>query len=165
MMYTSNANTEHSEGRASRMWERILLLVEQDLTERRTRKLFVEVRGEEPGSYHKKEIGELSVSERQSLHPALKEQVLERLLDRHLAEQGHVDLLHKRRAYTKKIEELVAEDLPALIKADRQRAEEERLKELEREEFVREARVDLEQLLVNELLPAEITQAGKEVRR
>jgi hypothetical protein len=147
------------------MWERILLLVEQDLIERRTKKLFVEVQGEKPGSYHNKEIGELSVSERQSLHLALREQVVELLLDRHLAEQGRVDLLEKRRAYTKKIEELVAEDLPALIEADRQRAEEECLKELEREELVREARVDLEQLLVNEHLPAEITQAEKKVRR
>jgi hypothetical protein len=165
MMHTSNADSEQMEGRASSLWKRILGLVEQDLAERCARELFVEVQGEEADSYHNKEIGELSASERQSLHPALRAQVVERLLDRYLAEQGRVDLLEKRRAYTKKIEELTPEDLPALIEADGQRAEEEHRKERERERFVGEARAGLEQLLVNELLPVEITEAGKEARR
>ncbi len=131
------------------LWERILGLVEQDLEERRTRKLFVEVR-EESGSY-RKEIGELSATERRSLHPALRERVAERLLDRYLAGQGHVDLADKRRPYTKKIEDLAPEDLPALVQADRQRIEEEREKERERAGFVREARADLQWLPVIEL--------------
>jgi hypothetical protein len=154
------------EGRACSLWERILGLVEQDLAGRCARELFVEVQeGEEAGSYRRQEIGELSASERRSLHPTLREQVVERLLDRLLAEQGRVDLLEKRRVYTKKIEELTPEDLPALIEADSQRAEEERREERERERFVGEARAGLEQLLVNELLPAGITEAEKEVRR
>ncbi len=67
------------------LWDRVLELIDQDLAERRSRKLFVEVRGEEPGSC-RKEIGELSTSERRSLHPTLREHVVERLLDRYLAE-------------------------------------------------------------------------------
>ena len=131
------------------LWGRVLELIEQDLAERRSRKLFVEVRGEEAGSC-RKEIGELSTFERRSLHPALREHVVERLLDRYLAEQGHVDLVEKRRAYTKKVQDLTPEDLPALVEADRQRAEEEHQKERERAQFVRDARADLEQLLVSE---------------
>ncbi len=76
------------------LWSRVLELIEQDLAERRSRKLFVEVRGEESGSC-RKEIGELSTSERRSLHPDLRERIVERLLDRYLAEQGHVDLVEK----------------------------------------------------------------------
>ena len=126
--------------RTPSLWERILALVGQDLAERRDRKLFVEVR-DGSGSYQK-EIGELCTSERQSLPPALREQVTEQLLDRYLAEQGRVDLAEKRRAYTKKIEDLTPEDLPDLVEADRQRHEEER----ERAKFVREAKADLERL-------------------
>src|SRR5215210_388405 len=143
------------------LWDRILGLIEQNLDERRGRKLFVEVR-DESGSY-RKEIGELSASERRGLHPALREHVVEQLLDRYLAEQGCVDLLEKRRAYVKKIQDLTPEDLPALVEADRQRVEEEHRKERERAEFVREARVDLERLLVIE--SAETTEAGKKIKR
>src|SRR5215216_2449742 len=142
------------------LWERILGLIEQDLNERRNRKLFVEVPGE-PGS-RQKEIGD-SAAERQGLHPALREHVAERFLDRHLAEQGYVDLVDKRRTYTKKLEDLTHEDLPALVEADRWRVEEEQEKERERVEFIQEARADLEQLLVVEL--AGISEAGKKVRR
>ncbi len=138
---------------APSLWERILALVEQDLAERRDRKVFVEVR-DRPGS-HQKEIGELCTSERQSLPPTLREQVTEQLLDRYLAEQGRVDLAEKRRAYTKKIEDLTPEDLPNVVEADRQRHEEER----ERAEFVREAKVDLEWLFGLE--PAGMMEASK----
>ena len=131
------------------MWDRILGLLEQDLAHRRDAKVVVEVPGES-GSYEK-EIGELCTSERQSLHPALGEDVAERLLDRYLAEQGYVDLLERRRAYTKKIEDLVPTDLPALVEADRQRAEEERLNEREKTEFIRETQADLKRLRVLEL--------------
>jgi hypothetical protein len=123
------------------LWERILDLVEQDLAERRGRETFVEVL-EGDRSSCRKEIGELSAEERRGLDPALKECVAERLLDRHLAEQGRVDLVEKRRAYTKKVRDLTPDDLPALIEADRWRIEVER----ERAEFVRDARADLERL-------------------
>jgi hypothetical protein len=138
------------------LWNRILGLVEQDLEERPSRKLFVEVRGES-GSCEK-EIGELSKEERQCLHPNLREHVVERLLDRHLAEQGRVDLLQRRHPYTREIRDLTPEDLPALIEADRLRAEEEYHRE--RTEFVREAQADLEQFFV-----AELAEAVREARR
>lgn len=127
------------------LWERILDLVEGDLAERRGREYFVEV-PDGTGSSCRKEVGELSAAERRGLDPALKEGVAERLLDRHLAEQGRVDLVEKRRPYTKKVRDLTPEDLPALVRADRWRVEEER----ERAEFVRAARADLERLPILE---------------
>ena len=127
--------------REASLWERVLGLVEQDLVGRRNEELFVEVLDGD-GVVCRKEIGELSAAERRSLDPALKESVAERLLDRHLAEQGRVDLVEKRRAYTKKVRDLTPDDLPALIEADRWRVEVER----ERAEFVRDARADLERL-------------------
>ncbi len=139
------------------LWDRILEMVEQDLTERRSRKLFVEVQGESGPC--RKEIGELSETECRSLHPALRERVLEQLLDRHLAEQGCLDLVERRRTYTKKIQDLTPEDLPALVEADRWRAEEEH----KQAKFAQEVRADLERLLVTEL--AEMTEAGNEVQR
>ena len=142
-------NGTEVEQREHSLWDRILGLLEHDLARRRDAKVVVEVPGDS-GPYEK-EIGELRTSERQSLHPALGEHVAELLLDRYLAEQGYVDLLERRRAYTKKIEELVPTDLPALVEADRQRAEEERRKEREKAEFAREARADLERLRVLEL--------------
>ena len=123
------------------LWGRILGLVEGDLAGRRNEELFVEVR-DWGGAVCRKEIGELSAAERRGLDPALKESLAERLLDRHLAEQGRVDLVEKRRAYTKKVQDLTPDDLPALIEADRWRVEVER----ERAEFVRDARADLERL-------------------
>ena len=83
---------------------------------------------------------------------AVREYVLEWLLDRYLAEHGYVDLADKRRAYTKKIEELTPEDLPALVEAERQKVEEEHRRERERAEFVREARAGLERLRVVEVV-------------
>jgi hypothetical protein len=126
------------------LWGRILSLVEQDLDERRSRKLFVEVRGESGPC--RKEIGELTAAERRGLDPALKESVAERLLDRYLAQQGRVDLVEKRRPYTKKLGDLTPQDFPALVKADRCRTEEER----ERAEFIRETQADLKRLVVLE---------------
>jgi hypothetical protein len=138
------------------LWDRILGLMEQDLEERRSRKLFVEVRDESVSC--EKEIGELSAEERQSLQPVLREHVMERLLDRHLAEQGRVDLVERRRPYTREIRDLTPEDLPALIAADRLRAEEEYHRR--RTEFVRAAQADLEQFFV-----AELAETVKETRR
>jgi hypothetical protein len=127
--------------REASLWERVLSLVEQDLAGRRNEKLLVEVR-DAAGVSCRKEIGELSAAERRGLDPVLKESVAERILDRHLAEQGRVDLVEKRRAYTKKVRDLTPDDLPALIEADHWRVEVER----ERAEFVRDARADLERL-------------------
>ena len=143
-------------GAAHDLWDQILGLIEQDLEERRSRKLFVEVR-DKSGSCEK-EIGELSAEERHSLHPVLREHLMERLLDRHLAEQGRVDLLARRHPYTKDIRDLTPEDLPALIEADRLRAEEEYHRG--RTELVRETQADLERFFV-----AELDETVREARR
>jgi hypothetical protein len=131
-------------------WDRILGLIEQDLEERQSRKLFVEVRGKY-GSC-KKEIGELSAEERRSLYPVLREHIVERPPDRHLAEQGRVDLLERRHPYTREIRDLTPEDLPALIEADRLRNEEEHHRG--RTESFREAQANLGQPIVAELAKA-----------
>ena len=159
-MYHPVENAARSLGYATReVWDQILGLIERDLDERRSRKLFVEVRGESGPS--QKEIGEVSAEERKSLHPTLREYVVEQLIDRYLAEQGRVDLVEKRRAYTKKIQDLTPEDLPALVEADRLRIKEEHRKEHERAEFVQEVRADLRKLPVLEF--AGMMEAGKEV--
>jgi hypothetical protein len=125
------------------LWERILALIEEDLAERRNGKVSVEVLGES-GPYHK-EIGELSKAEIRSLESPLRIRVVNRLLERYLAEQDHVDLLKGRHPYTKDIRDLTPTDLPALIEADWEKAEEER-EEHGIEEFVREVREDLDRL-------------------
>jgi hypothetical protein len=137
-----NSDTE-PEGRGLFLWDWIIRLLEQELDWRRSRKLFVTLQGES-GSYQK-EIGELSASERRSLAPALREHVADQLLERYLAEQGSVDLLDRRHAYTKHIRDLTPTDLPALIEAERHRVEEHQ-KERERTEFVEVVRSDLERL-------------------
>jgi hypothetical protein len=89
-------------------WDRILGLIEQNVEGHRSRKLLVEVQGES-GSCTK-EIGELSAEERRGLNPILREHVVERLLDRHRAEQGRVDLLERGHPYTREIWDLTPED-------------------------------------------------------
>jgi hypothetical protein len=74
---------------------------------------------------------------------------VERLLDRHLVEQGRVDLLERRRPYTREIRNLTPEDPPAPIEAERLRDKEEYHRE--RTEFVRESQADTEQFFVAEL--------------
>jgi hypothetical protein len=130
------------------LWDRILGLSEQNLEGRRSRKLLVEVQGVS-GSCTK-EIGELSAEERRGLDPVLREHVVERLLDRHLAEQGRVDLLERRHPYTREIRVLRSEDLSALIEAHRLRNESEYHRG--RAEFVREVQADPEQFFVAELV-------------
>jgi DNA-binding ferritin-like protein (Dps family) len=137
----SNAKTDK---RKLPLWDRVLGLLEEDLAERRERKVVVEVPGESDSSY-RKEIGQLSVPELRSLDPVLREYIGERLLDRYLAEQGYVDLIERGRAYTKKIQELAPVDLPAFIEAERYAAEEVR-KKREQEEFVQDVREDLGRL-------------------
>jgi hypothetical protein len=125
------------------LWDRILALLQEDLAERRNEKVFVEVLGK-AGPYHK-EIGELSRMEIGRLQPRLRTHVVNRLLERYLAEQGHVDLLKKRHPYTKDIRDLTPEDLQALIEAEQEKVEEQR-EEREREEFVKEVRGTLDRL-------------------
>jgi hypothetical protein len=118
-------------------WERILALLEEDLAERRHSKVFVNVPGES-GLYHK-ELGELSQAEMRTLEPGLRIRVVNRLLGRYVAEQGHIDLLKGRHCYTRDMRDLAPTDLAALIGADREKGEER-----EREEFVPEVRGELD---------------------
>jgi hypothetical protein len=98
---------------------------------------FVDVPGES-GLYHK-EIGELSQAEIRTLEPGLRIRVVNRLLGRYVAEQGHIDLLKGRHCYTRDMRDLAPTDLAALIGADREKGEER-----EREEFVPEVRGELD---------------------
>jgi hypothetical protein len=125
------------------LWSQIVGLLEQDLARRRSAKVFVKLRTE--SGICSKEVNELSVLERRSLDPALREYVAEQLLDRYLAEQGYVDLIEKKRPYIKKIQDITEQDLPALLEAERYKAEEHE-KRCEREEFVRDVQEDLDQL-------------------
>jgi hypothetical protein len=134
-------NVETDEKRS--LWNRILGLLEEDLAQRRRARVFVRVRGE--SGIQLKEVGELSISERRSLDPDLREYAVEQLLDRYLAEQGCVDLVKNRRHYTKSIQDITPQDLSALVEAERYKAEEHE-KWREREEFVREVQEDLERL-------------------
>lgn len=122
------------------LWDRILALLEEDLARRSKRNIVVSVPGETV-SYV--EIGDLSTEQLRSLNRGLHRWVAEQLLDRYLAEGGYVDLLGKRHAYTKKIDELLPEDLPALVKADRVKYE-EHLDELDRARFAADVNRDLE---------------------
>jgi DNA-binding ferritin-like protein (Dps family) len=133
------SNTKTDE-RKSPLWNQVLGLLEEDLAERRSKRAIVGVPGES-GAYQK-EVGKLSIQELRSLDPVLREYAGEQLLDRYLAEQGYVDLIEKGRAYTKKIQDLIPADLPALIEADRYETE-ERQKRREREKFVRDMREGL----------------------
>jgi hypothetical protein len=124
--------TQSTQGERT-LWERILELLAEDLAFRRDRRLFVDLR-DKCGPYQK-EIAELSAPEIRGMEPWLREHVVERLVDRYLAEQGRVDLLERRRASTKCLQELTPADLPAIVRADLYTAEECR-KERERAEFV-----------------------------
>ena len=125
------------------LWDRILGLLEEDLAQRRSAKVLVRVCGD--SGVCSKEISELSTSERRSLDPALRDYVAEQLLDRYLAEQGCVDLVGERHPYTNRIQDITAQDLPALLEAERHKAEEHE-KRRQREKFVREVQEDLNQL-------------------
>jgi hypothetical protein len=148
-------STQTGQGQRT-LWVRILELLEGNVAERRDRRLLVELRGES-GPYQK-EIGELSTPEIKSLEPWLRERVVECIVDRYLAEQDCVDLLERRRAYTKNIRDLTPEDLPAVLEADRYRAEEHR-KERDRVEFVRQVGEQLDRLCIDE--PSRISVRGR----
>ena len=138
------------------LWDRILALLEEDLAERRDRKLLVWVRGES-GPYEK-EIGELSAAERRSLDPVLGARVAEQLLDRYLAEQGYVDLIDRGHPYRRKIGDLTPADLPGLVEADRERIEERRERH-ERVKFVQDMQAAVDELQAGEL--AEMVEAPR----
>src|SRR5215208_2534394 len=70
---------------------------------------FVDVPGES-GAYHK-EIGELSQAEMRTLEPGLRIRVVNRLLERYVAEQGHIDLLVGRHPHTKDIRDIAPANL------------------------------------------------------
>jgi hypothetical protein len=74
-------------------------MLEEDLAQCRHSKVFVDVLGE-CGSYHK-EIGELSQAEIRTLEPGLRIRVVNRLLERYVAEQVHNDLLVGRHPQAK----------------------------------------------------------------
>jgi hypothetical protein len=54
-----------------------------------------------------------------TLEPGLRIRVVNRLLERYLAEQGNIELLKERHAYTKDTGDLAPADLSAFIEADR----------------------------------------------
>jgi hypothetical protein len=142
--------TEVNPRETSPLWELVLGLIEEVLSRRASTKLFVKVPDEESGPY-RKEIGDLSVEERRRLHPYLARRVAEMLLDRYLARQGYLDLLERRSVSRKKLGELLPEDLPALIEADRQMIEETQRTHSERTKFFEEALAGWEDLPVLEL--------------
>lgn len=131
-----------AEGRNASLWDRVLGLLEEDLARRRERKVFVKM-ADGTGSYE--EIGDLSTEQLRRLDRGLHGWVAEQLLDRYLAEGGYVDLLGRRHAYTKRTEDLVPEDLPALVAADRAKAE-EHSEGRDRARFATEVHQDLERL-------------------
>ena len=90
--------TETREAKRSNR-EGTLALLEEDLAQSRLSKEFVDVLGE-CGPYHK-EIGELSQTEMRTLEPGLRIRVVNRLLERYVAEQGYNDLLVGRHPHTK----------------------------------------------------------------
>ena len=102
--------TETREAKRSNR-EGILARLQEDLAEHRYSKIFVEVPGELP--YHK-EIGELSQAEMRTLEPGLRIRVVNRLLERYVDEQGHIDLLKGRHCYTRDMRDLTPTDLAAL---------------------------------------------------
>jgi len=92
----SMSTTETREAKRSNR-EGILAVVEEDLVERPHSKVFVEVSGESV-PYHK-EIGELSQADMRTLEPSLRIRMVNRLLERYVAEQGNLDILERRRPY------------------------------------------------------------------
>jgi hypothetical protein len=91
----SMGTTEAREAKRS-LGAGMLALPEEDVTERRHSKVFVVVPGEY-GPDHK-EIGELSRAEMRTLEPGLRIRVVNRLLERYLDEQDHLDILDGRRS-------------------------------------------------------------------
>jgi hypothetical protein len=143
MRQLTGKNDTEPEGGGLFLWDRIIGLLEQELDWRRSRRLFVTLQSESRS--YQKEIGELTPPERGSLTPTLRQYVADQLIERYLAEQGSVDLLQRRHAYTKRIRDLTPTDLPALIEAERHRVK-ECLKEQERAEFLEVVRRDLDRL-------------------
>jgi hypothetical protein len=100
--------TETREAKRSNR-EGILAVVEEDLVERPHSKVFVDVSGE-CVPYHK-EIGELSQAEMKTLEPSLRIRVVNRLLERYVDEQGHLNILEGRHPHTKDIRDIAPANL------------------------------------------------------
>jgi hypothetical protein len=100
--------TETREAKRSNR-EGILAVVEEDLVERPHSKVFVDVSGE-CVPYHK-EIGELSPAEMKTLEPSLRIRVVNRLLERYVDEQGHLNILEGRHPHTKDIRDIAPANL------------------------------------------------------
>jgi hypothetical protein len=83
---TKNMSTMEAREAKRSLGAGILSLPEEDLTERRHSKVFVEVPGE--SGPDRKEIGELSRVEMRTLEPGLRIRVVNRLLERYVAEQA-----------------------------------------------------------------------------
>jgi hypothetical protein len=83
---TKNMSTTEAREAKRSLGAGILSLPEEDLTERRHSKVFVEVPGESDPD--RKEIGELSWAEMRTLEPGLRIRVVNRLLERYVAEQA-----------------------------------------------------------------------------
>src|SRR5215212_1032680 len=118
---TKSMNTTETREAKRSLWERTLVPLEQVLAEHTHSKVFVDVPVDVPGEsgpYHK-EIGELSQEEMRTLEPGLRIRVVNRLLERYLAEEGNVELLKEGHAYTKDTGDLAPADLSAFIEADR----------------------------------------------
>ena len=90
----SMSTTETREAKRSNR-EGILAVVEEDLVESPHSKVFEEVPG--GSGPDRKEIGELSQADMRTLEPGLGIRMVDRLLERYLAEQGHLDILEERR--------------------------------------------------------------------
>jgi hypothetical protein len=150
-------STQTGQGKRT-LWERILVLLEEDLSKRRDMRVMVEVTSKDGSCL--KEVGELSSLEIGNLDPGQRERATELLLDRYLAEQGRIDLLKRRRAYTKNIRDLTPADLPALIEAERLEIEESR-DDYERKDFIMEVQHDLDHLQIVEST-AELMQGGSD---
>jgi hypothetical protein len=88
---TKSMSTTEARGAKRLLGAGILPLPEEDLTELRHIKVFVEVPG--GSGPDRKEIGELSRAEMRTLEPGVRIRVVNRLLERYLAEQGNLDIL------------------------------------------------------------------------
>ena len=106
---TKRMNTTETRDAKRSNREGILAVVEEDLVERPHSKVFVDVSGE-CVPYHK-EIGELSQAEMKTLEPSLRIRVVNRLLERYVAERGYNDLLVGRHPHTKDIRDIAPANL------------------------------------------------------
>jgi len=104
----SMSTTETREAKRSNR-EGILAVVEEDLVESPHSKVFEEVPG--GSGPDRKEIGELSQADMRTLEPGLGIRMVDRLLERYLAEQGNLNILEGRHPHTKDIRDIAPANL------------------------------------------------------